>query len=161
MDTFGQRLRIERINKGWTGEELGKMLNVTKVAISKWELDERFPDKDTLVKISDIFDISLDYLLCRTNERKPLNEMITKNNYDVIFNALPTELKELMNNAKDLDSKQLENLNNFLTSIKVIKKTLPNGNKLEYTQAPGGRKLTEEEELAISKYLNDLNNNKK
>lgn len=67
MQTFGKRLKQLREEKGMTGQELGKILNVSKVAISNWENDNRFPDKETLIKIADFFNVSLDYLLCRTN----------------------------------------------------------------------------------------------
>lgn len=70
MDTtFGERLKALRNEKHLTGEELGKLLNVTKVAVSKWETNDRFPDKDILIKLADIFNVTLDYLLCRTNIR--------------------------------------------------------------------------------------------
>lgn len=68
METFGQRLKKLRNEKEMTGEQLGKYLNVTKVAISKWENNIRFPDKDILIKIADFFDVTLDYLLGRTDQ---------------------------------------------------------------------------------------------
>lgn len=68
MNTFGERLRILRLGKNLTGEQLGKFLSVTKVAISNWESGNRTPDADMLIKIADFFDISLDYLLGRTDD---------------------------------------------------------------------------------------------
>ncbi|MFL8712597.1 helix-turn-helix domain-containing protein [Clostridioides sp. GD02377] len=67
---FGQRLKEMRVQKNLTGEELGKILNVTKVAISNWESGRRFPSQDILISIADYFDISLDFLLCRENEKQ-------------------------------------------------------------------------------------------
>lgn len=86
MDTFGQRLKYLRNKKEMTGEELGKKLNVTKVAISKWESDSRSPDKDTLIKLAKEFDVTTDYLLCLTDDPKA---------YVVIKEEMPKELKEL------------------------------------------------------------------
>ncbi|HBG5185395.1 TPA: helix-turn-helix transcriptional regulator [Clostridioides difficile] len=43
---FGQRLKEIRVQKNLTGEELGKILNVTKVAISNWESGRRFPSQN-------------------------------------------------------------------------------------------------------------------
>jgi transcriptional regulator with XRE-family HTH domain len=69
MDTFAHRLKYLRNEYNLTGEELGQILNVTKVAISKWETGHRTPDVDMLVKIADYFDVTLDFLLGRTDDR--------------------------------------------------------------------------------------------
>jgi len=69
MESFGSRLKLSRNKKNVTQSELGKMLNVTYVAISKWETNDRFPDKDTLIKLGDIFDVTTDWLLCRTDDK--------------------------------------------------------------------------------------------
>ncbi|MDO6353566.1 helix-turn-helix domain-containing protein [Caloramator sp. CAR-1] len=69
MQTFGERLRQLRKEKQMTGSELGKLLNVSKVAISNWENGNRFPDKDMLLKIAEIFNVSVDYLLGKTDIR--------------------------------------------------------------------------------------------
>ena len=63
---FGNRLRNLRISENITGVELGKILNVTKVAISNWESGKKTPDQETLTKIADYFDVTTDYLLGRT-----------------------------------------------------------------------------------------------
>jgi len=72
LDTFGQRLKLLRNEKQLTGSELGKLLNVTKVAVSKWETNDRFPDKDVLIKLADTFDVTIDWLLCRTDIKTAL-----------------------------------------------------------------------------------------
>lgn len=68
MSTTGNRIRYIRdtiLNK--TGEEFGKLLNVTKVAISNWENNNRTPDAEMLVRIANLGDVSVDWLLCRTD----------------------------------------------------------------------------------------------
>jgi transcriptional regulator with XRE-family HTH domain len=83
LNTFGQRLKLLRNEKQFTGEELGKLLNVTKVAVSKWETNDRFPDKDMLIKLADIFNVSIDYLLCRTDIKTALVVKHTVNGKDI------------------------------------------------------------------------------
>jgi len=51
-----------------TQEQLGKKINVTKVSISGYENGTRSPDVETLQKIAEVFDVSIDYLLGRTDE---------------------------------------------------------------------------------------------
>lgn len=68
--TFGSRLRKLRLQKELTQEQLGSVFNVTNVGVAKWESDDRFPSKEILIKIADYFDVSLDYLLGRTDYPK-------------------------------------------------------------------------------------------
>jgi transcriptional regulator with XRE-family HTH domain len=52
-----------------TQEDLSKDLNVSRATVGRYETNERFPDKNILKNIADIFDVSIDYLLGRTNIR--------------------------------------------------------------------------------------------
>ena len=60
---FNEKLMELRKQRGWSQEELGNRLNVTRQTISKWELSQTTPEMDKLVEISQLFDISLDELL--------------------------------------------------------------------------------------------------
>ena len=71
MGSFGSRLKQLRIEKDLTQTELGNQFNVHKGSVSNWENDNRFPDGQQLTKIADFFDVSIDYLLGRTDKRKP------------------------------------------------------------------------------------------
>lgn len=67
--SFGSILKCLRNEKGINQTELGRLINVGKTTISGYENDSSFPDKETLKKIADYFDVSIDYLLGRTNDR--------------------------------------------------------------------------------------------
>ena len=67
---FGKRLIELREELNLTREDLANKLNITYAALAKYETNKRFPDKDTLSKIADFFNVSVDYLLCSTNIRK-------------------------------------------------------------------------------------------
>ena len=56
-----------RKNKGWTQEELGKALGVTKVTISSYERGTRQPNPEMLSAMANIFGVSVDELLGRGN----------------------------------------------------------------------------------------------
>lgn len=60
---FNEKLMELRKQKGWSQEELGNRLNVTRQTVSKWELAQTTPEMDKLIEISQLFDISLDELL--------------------------------------------------------------------------------------------------
>lgn len=67
--TFGQRLKELRTEKRMTQDDLGKVMNVSKASISLYEKNERTPDQATLIKTADYFDVSLDFLLGRSDKR--------------------------------------------------------------------------------------------
>jgi len=65
--TFGQRMRKAREEKGLTQKELADILFLGESTISFYESDKREPKFDILFKISEVLEISVDYLLGRTN----------------------------------------------------------------------------------------------
>ena len=83
METFGTRLGRIRKENNYTQETIANKLNVTAQAVSKWENDITSPDIDTLIKLADIFNISIDELVGRssnaiTTAKKDINKMILK-----------------------------------------------------------------------------------
>ena len=60
---FGQRLKELRVQAGMTQLQLAQRMGVTKSVVSFYELQERTPSPDILVKLSGIFKVSSDYLL--------------------------------------------------------------------------------------------------
>ena len=63
MNLLGQRLKTLRKEKKLTQSELGKLINVTKVSICCYEKGIRLPSLETLIDLSEIFKVSIDYLL--------------------------------------------------------------------------------------------------
>lgn len=57
---FIQQLRKE---KGWSQLQLSKELNVSPSAVGMYEQGRRIPDLETLITLSRLFDVSLDYLI--------------------------------------------------------------------------------------------------
>lgn len=65
---FGNRLRQLRKAKGLTQAELAKLLSIGESTISFYESGKRQPDYETLIRIADLFNVSVDYLLGRTDD---------------------------------------------------------------------------------------------
>ena len=63
MNLFGARLRDLRLTNNMTQSVLGKLINVTKVSICCYEKGTRLPSLETLVDLSEVFKVSVDYLL--------------------------------------------------------------------------------------------------
>ncbi len=70
---FADKLIQLRKQKGWSQEELAEKMEVTRQSVSKWESAQSVPDIERILQLSDIFDVSLDYLL-KNNE--DINEQI-------------------------------------------------------------------------------------
>ena len=60
---LGEKIQLLRKKRGWSQEELANVLNVSRQSVQKWETDSSTPEVDKLVQISDIFGVTLDYLL--------------------------------------------------------------------------------------------------
>ena len=63
MEEFGQKLREIRTTKGYTQQALAEKLYVTRQTVSRWESGNRYPDLETLKKISAELEVSVDELL--------------------------------------------------------------------------------------------------
>ena len=64
---FGDRIKELRNNHTWTQQELGDRLGVSKQSVSNWENGNIMPSIDVLVRMSDLFQTSTDYILNREN----------------------------------------------------------------------------------------------
>ena len=62
---FGEQLNGLRIENNLSRTQLAEKLNVSVRLISYWENGQRECDFDMLIKIADIFSVSIDYLLGR------------------------------------------------------------------------------------------------
>ncbi len=67
MNKFAIRLKEVRIEKSYSQSKLAERLNVDQRTISNWEKAVREPDFDMLIKITQLFDVSADYLLGLTD----------------------------------------------------------------------------------------------
>lgn len=63
MVDFGNRLKKLRLNAGLTQKQLADKMGVTASVVSYYELSERNPSPEVLIKLASIFHISTDYLL--------------------------------------------------------------------------------------------------
>ena len=62
---FFERLKQTRHAKGLTAQQMADMLGVQLRSYRNYESGDREPSLAMLVKIADILDVSLDYLMCR------------------------------------------------------------------------------------------------
>lgn len=70
MPSLGQRLAALRKEKGLSQAQLAKLLNMGQSTIAMYEKDRRRPDAETLRRLAEFFQISVDYLLGLTDFRE-------------------------------------------------------------------------------------------
>ncbi len=67
---FCCRLKQLRIEHKLTLEQFGEVFSVTKQTTSRWEKGDRLPQIDVITDIADYFNVSVDYLVGRTDNPK-------------------------------------------------------------------------------------------
>lgn len=60
---FADKLILLRKKAGWSQEELAEQMNVTRQSVSKWEGAQSVPDLQKLIRLSELFGVTTDYLL--------------------------------------------------------------------------------------------------
>ena len=118
MTTIGKRIKSLRESKNLTQTELSEILGMkTYTTVSKWESDDNFPKGKDLKTLSQLFDVSSDYLLGLSIEKKAnikQNDLISNiietskklkvNRQENVLNYAKTELKEQKaSNSKVVD----------------------------------------------------------
>ncbi|MBQ8309347.1 MAG: helix-turn-helix transcriptional regulator [Clostridia bacterium] len=67
MATFKDRLKDLRNERNLSQQELGKIVNMSKMAISHWESGHSEPSISQLILLSDFFEVTVDYLIGKTD----------------------------------------------------------------------------------------------
>lgn len=108
------RLKILRTEKGETLEKIAEYLNVTIQTISNYENEKRDMSPDIILKLSEYFGVSTDYLLGKSDVKNPSTLNLTKD--DIKFIKSIKKLDEtnkmiIKNTIEALFDKQEENKN--------------------------------------------------
>lgn len=92
--TVGEKITKLRKEQNLTQEQFAEILKVSRQSVSKWERDDAYPDTEKLIRISKLFDCSLDYLLKDELEQMDVNLASAKDDaeYDKMRAAVLTYL---------------------------------------------------------------------
>lgn len=119
MATFAERLKEERKNNNLNQTQLAEKLYLDRSSISKYESGKQIPEIPTLETIADYFEVSLDYLVGRTDIRNYTESGKVASNENEIFNVKyknenlslsKKEIEELIEKLEEL----LEKLNDII-----------------------------------------------
>ncbi|AOT68372.1 helix-turn-helix domain-containing protein [Geosporobacter ferrireducens] len=70
---LSERLKQLRTENDLLQKDVADKINITTSAYGFYEQGKRTPDAETLQKLADFFNVSVDYLLGRTNEKNSMN----------------------------------------------------------------------------------------
>lgn len=107
QEKIGKFIAELRKKKKWTQEELAQMIPISREAVSKWERGITIPNSETLLILSNIFNVSVDSLL--------LGESATRNKKEQLQNLTLEMLDE--NNSK---KKKIHNLKIEIITLSII-----------------------------------------
>ena len=67
-DDMQNRLRQLRKSRGYTQISLQMQTGIEQALLSKFENGERVPPTETLLRLAEFYNVSIDYILCRTDQ---------------------------------------------------------------------------------------------
>ena len=109
---FSVRLSLLREELGISKKDVAQKLNIDQSTYGKYELSKRQPDYDTLLKLASFFNVSVDYLLGRTENRTS----------DNINDYKPDNAKAMLRDIAKLTDEQKEIVNRLMKEFLNEKK---------------------------------------
>lgn len=121
---LGENLRKAREEKGLTQAEVAKLLDMSASTIGMYEQGRRDPDTDTLKKLAELYEVSTDYLLGRTDDPSPKQDDRQHVNDDEALEYLDElhkrpEMKALFQVSRKATKEDIETA---ITIIEALKK---------------------------------------
>ena len=97
-DKIGKFIYELRMKQGYSQYQLADKIPISRQAVSKWERGETIPDSSTLIRLSDIFNITINELLKGERIKKPSIEELQKTTLQIVddHNRQRKEIKKLL-----------------------------------------------------------------
>lgn len=124
---FAEKLLKLRTQYGYSQEVLAEKLNVSRQAVSKWELGTTLPETDKVIAISDFFAVSTDYLLkdnFQLNNNESLDRIVLK--FLGSAQDMDNISKELVDIMKDgiIDDEEKIRMESIIDTLDTISKII-------------------------------------
>lgn len=140
--TLGEKLKNSRKSAGLTQEQLADKLMVSRQAVTKWESDRGIPDIENLKAISQLLNVSVDYLI---DDSKKINTSVIRESVTLSDYGKGLKAKHLIVREKYPQAE----IRMLIAKIKTTKKEHIIGDLLGFlTDAPFG----------IPQFINDVKN---
>lgn len=107
-----KHLKELRIQRKLTQKEVADFLQISRSAYTNYETDKREPDRETLLKLSECFDVSVDYLMDSERKGSTINFNLQKFE-DSLFTGLPLSKTVAKDFEREIEKAAIEDgLNN-------------------------------------------------
>ena len=94
--TVGEKIQYYRKKIGLSQEELGQKMLVSRQTVSLWEMDKTLPTVDNLIRLKEIFSVSIDDIL---SEAEPIEENKNEAKEAYVFKYEKSDLQEVFKKA--------------------------------------------------------------
>ncbi|MFK2795596.1 helix-turn-helix domain-containing protein [Bacillus cereus] len=101
--TLGYRLKKERERRKWSQKFVAEKIGITNTVLSNYERDYRDPDTTTLGKLADLYEISTDELLGRSNKLSKKEERDIARDLEKTLEELENSHDALMFDGEPID----------------------------------------------------------
>ena len=101
MSKFSKRFKICREARGWTQDDLAKLLKISRSTVGMYEQGTRFPGYEMQEAIADLFNVSMDYLF----EREPELSEQERALIEIYQSVSPEQKQSLLEFAQFLKNK--------------------------------------------------------
>ncbi|PEQ68738.1 helix-turn-helix domain-containing protein [Bacillus cereus] len=142
--TLGYRLKKERERRKWSQKFVAEKIGITNTVLSNYERDYRDPDTTTLGKLADLYEISTDELLGRSNKLSKKEERDIARDLEKTLEELENSEDALMFDGEPIDEHTKEmiriSLENSMRMAKQLakQKFTPNKYKKRLNGARNG-----------------------
>lgn len=82
---MGERLRELRLRRKISQEEVARHIGITRSAYSHYEINNRQPVYETLIKLAAYFDVSLDYIIGGSGPNAKAELAVTSDTREILF----------------------------------------------------------------------------
>jgi transcriptional regulator with XRE-family HTH domain len=123
----GERIKEFRKKRGFTQKELSGSIEYSDAYLSEIERGISKPSRDFLIKLTEVYGISIDYILYGSEEEQKKYLMVKE--AETQYKILPTSIKKLIDNVKEILESKNEvmidalkaNIKAFLVSVRSKK----------------------------------------
>lgn len=122
------RIKQLRENAGWTQDELADHLNVQRATVSKYETGFTSLTEETLKKLAKIFSVSIDFILCETDDPTPVRDvdqdLHDEHDYNKELDAFLSddEMSSMFYDYENWTEEEKRNLLNILKGQEALRK---------------------------------------
>lgn len=99
--SLAERIKDSRRIKGYTQRDLAQLLNVKPVTVSAWEVGRNEPSLSMIRKLSEVLNVSFDYLTGSSQDNKRLDDL-TENQKLIAYSIDPNISNEDRNDIIEL-----------------------------------------------------------